>query len=199
MVRARSSLRVDYLQQFPKLMHPFIIHTKDVQSDGNCGYRVIANMLGFGEDGWAQVRRDMLIELNAFPHLYEGVYGSSERLEEIRHALNHFDGGAAYDKWMVMPDMGYLISSHYNVVLFLLSRPECLTFLPLRTEPLPVAARRYITVGFINNNHFIEASLFLYKFRISYSIWNISYHFSGLLCLYAVTLKQWTSSAPYPI
>jgi histone-lysine N-methyltransferase SETD2 len=31
-----------------------------VQADGNCGYRVIARMLGFGEEGWAQVRRDFM-------------------------------------------------------------------------------------------------------------------------------------------
>ena len=75
-------------------------------------------MLDFGENGWVQVRHNMLAELNDFQQLYEGVYGSSERLEGIRYALNHFDGGTQYDKLTVIPDMG---SSHYNVVLFLLS------------------------------------------------------------------------------
>ena len=37
----------------------------------------------FGEDGWAQVRRDMLTELNGFLHLYKGVY---ESLEYLCHA-----------------------------------------------------------------------------------------------------------------
>ena len=126
-------------------------------------------MLDFGEDGWAQVRRDMLIEFNAFLHLYQGVYGGFERLEEIKHALIHFNGGAPYDKWMVMLDMGYLISSHYNIVLFLLSLSQCLTFFPLRTEPVPLAARRTIAIGFVNNNHFIGVCLFFYKFSFNES------------------------------
>ena len=111
----------------------FIKYTNDVESDGNSGYRAIANMLDFGEDIWDQVRRDMLAELEDFSHLYEGVYGKSECLEEIRHTLNHFDGGAPYDKWIMISDIGYLISSHYNVILSLRSRPQCLTFFPLRT------------------------------------------------------------------
>ena len=114
---------------------------KDLKSDGNCGYRIVANMLSFGKDGWAQVRRDVLTELNDFSQLYESVCRSSESLEEIGYALNHFDDGEPYDMWMVMPNMGYLISSHYNAILFLLSRAQCFTFLPLRIESLSPATR----------------------------------------------------------
>ena len=60
-------------------------------------------MLGFGEDRWAQIRRDMLQEINAYAQLYLGVYGTAERMEEIRQSLIHFEGGAPYAKWMVMP------------------------------------------------------------------------------------------------
>ena len=159
-----------------------------MESDENYGYRAITNMLDLGDDWWAQVRRDMLIEMNDFPYLYEGVYRRSKRLEEIRHALSHFDGGAPYDKRMVMPDMEYLISSHHNMVLFLLSWPQCLTFLSFKTKQLPPASRRYIAIGIVNDNHFIEVSLFLYGLWISYSVLNISYQFTRLLCFYVVIL-----------
>ena len=139
-------------------MCPFIIHVKDVQADENYGYRAIANLLGFEEDGWAQIRRDMLQEINAYAHLYLGVYRSAECVKEIRQSLNHFEGGAPYAKWMVMPDMRYLIASHYNVVFILLSLHQCLTFLPLRTEPVPQTAHRSISVEFLNNNHFVGVS-----------------------------------------
>ena len=82
-----------------------------MESDENYGYRFITDMLDFDENGWVQVRRGMLGELNAFSHLCEDIYQRSERLKEIWHALNHFDGRVPYDKWMVMRDMGYLISS----------------------------------------------------------------------------------------
>ena len=54
-------------------MRSFIIHIKDVQTAGNCGYRAVADLLGFGEDGWAQIRRAMLQEINSYAHLYLGV------------------------------------------------------------------------------------------------------------------------------
>ena len=56
---------------------------EDVQADENFGYRAIVYMLGFGEIGWSQVRRDLLEELNVYPHLYEGVYESFERLKRL--------------------------------------------------------------------------------------------------------------------
>ena len=74
------------------------------------------------------------------------------------------------------------------MILFLLSRFQCLTFLPLRTEPLSPVALRYIAIGFVNDSHFIEVSLFLYGIWISHSVLNISYQFTKLLCLCAVTL-----------
>ena len=112
---------LDYLTQFSRPMRPFITHMKDVQVGRNCGFRAIADMLGFGEDRWPQMRRDLLSEMHLYAQLYRSVYGSAQRLEEITQSLNHFEGGASYDHWMVMPEIGYLISSYYNVVLLLLS------------------------------------------------------------------------------
>ena len=155
----RLSLRLEYLTQFSGPMRPFIIHMKDVQADGNCGLRAIADMLSFDEDGLAQVRCDLLKKMHVYAQLYESVYDSAECLEEIRHSLNHFEGEASYDHWMVMSEIGYLISSHYNVVLLLLSLHQSLTFLPLWTETILHAARRNIAIGFVNN-HFIEVGYF---------------------------------------
>ena len=97
-------------------MHSFIIHVKDVQAYRNCGYRANADLLDFGKYGWAQIRRDMLQEINVCAHLYLGVYESAKRVEEIRQSLNNFEGGAPYAKWFIMPDMRYLVASRYNVV-----------------------------------------------------------------------------------
>ena len=91
------------LQQFPEPMCLFIVNTKDVQSDGNWRYGVIADILSLARmDG---LKLDVTCLQSAFPHLYESVYEGFKRLEEIRHVLNHFDSGASYAKWMVMHDM----------------------------------------------------------------------------------------------
>ena len=58
-----------------------------------------------------------------------------------------------------MPEMGFLITSHYNVVLFFLSGLQSQTSLPLRTPPYPTVVRRFILIGFVYTNHFIELYL----------------------------------------
>ena len=62
-----------------------------------------------------------------------------------------------------MPDMGHLIASHYNVVLYHLSVEQFLTFLPLRSVPIPTAVRREIAIGFVNQNHFVHV-IIVYAF-----------------------------------
>ena len=57
---------------------------------------------------------------------------------------------------MTMPDIGHLIASRYNLVLYHLSIEQCLTFLPLRYVPVPMPSRNERTIGFVNRNHFVQ-------------------------------------------
>lgn len=134
---------------------------KNVDADGNCGFRTIAGLMGFGEDGWLQVRKDLLQELHAHAHIdhYKSLFGGQERVDDLTTTLAYFESNVAYSHWMTMPDMGHLISSFYNVVLFHLSSQQCLTFLPLRTIPMPIASRKEICIEFVNNNHFVQVFL----------------------------------------
>ena len=93
-------------------------------------------MMGFGEDGWRQVRRDMLNELLSHRTLYDGMYWEIGRYDELLQRLDYFeDSNAGIEKWMTIPDMGHIVASCYNVVLISLSSSVCLTFLPLRSVP----------------------------------------------------------------
>ncbi|XXG55268.1 hypothetical protein AAC387_Pa03g2971 [Persea americana] len=65
----------------------------------------------------------------------------------------------SYDRWMTMPDMGHVIASHYNVVLYHLLIEQCLTFLLLQSVPIPTAAKWEIAIGFVNQNHFVQVFL----------------------------------------
>ena len=112
--------------------------------------------MGFGENGWLQVRKDMLNELHLKMEHYSHLYGTYERLNELIHAISYFENCPGSDKWMTMPDMGHLIASAYNVVVFHLSMKQCLTFLPLRSNPIPTDFHKEIAIGFVNNNHFVE-------------------------------------------
>ena len=103
-----------------------------------------------------QVTCDLLHELNDHRDEYVVLYRSHERVEKLTYILSYFEDSAGFDSWMTMPDMGLLIASFYNVVLYHLSLQQCLTFLHLRSPPATPADRRKIVIGFVNGNHFVQ-------------------------------------------
>ncbi|XP_038699631.1 PKS-NRPS hybrid synthetase CHGG_01239-like [Tripterygium wilfordii] len=51
--RSRSTAHEHvYLSQFPSILQPYIMFVKDVKAVGNCDFRAIAGLLGFGEDAF---------------------------------------------------------------------------------------------------------------------------------------------------
>ncbi|XP_060969793.1 protein FAR1-RELATED SEQUENCE 6-like [Cannabis sativa] len=145
-----------YLKSLPCELKPYIRFVKDVESDGNCGFRAIADLMGMGEDSWMQVRKDLKSELVSHRNDYNLLYGCPDRVDELLHILSYFKSYPSFKYWMTMPDMGHIIASRYNIVLVHLSIQQCLTFFPLRSNPLPAILHKIITIGFVNNNHFIE-------------------------------------------
>ncbi|XP_021817352.1 uncharacterized protein LOC110759580 isoform X1 [Prunus avium] len=149
-----------YIDAFPVGLRPFIQQVKDVCHDGHCGFRAVADLVGLGENGYLQVRNDLLTELSSYSAHYGELYGTTDRVRELAQILSFFDEGRApFDRWMTMPDMGHLIASCYKVVLFHLSATQCLTFLPLRSAPVPLPTRRHIAIGFMNDCHCVEVFL----------------------------------------
>jgi len=147
-------------------MHPWIVHVKDVQADDNYGYRAVASLLSFGEAGWPQVRCDLLGELNALK-----VVSTCRRLD----TLSHFDGASSYDKRMIIPEMRFLMSSHYKVVLlwyysfyhsfrvWLSCHLELHLYLLLHADPFQLVLS-ILTISLS----------YIYTMDIQYSHWHIS-------------------------
>ncbi|XP_028077382.1 uncharacterized protein LOC114279357 [Camellia sinensis] len=145
-----------YVDVFPFGLKPYIKFAKDVATDGICGFRSIAALIGHIEDDWAQVRRDLLGELHTHKEEYVTLYRSYKRFEELTSILSYFEDSSGYSHWIIMPDMGHLVASCYNLVLYHLSLQQCLTFLPLRTVLVPQLDRREIAIRFVNGNHFVQ-------------------------------------------
>lgn len=75
------------VNEFPVALQSYIHHIKDVAPNGNCGFRAIADLMGFGENGWLQVRKDMLNELHLKMEHYSHLYGTYERVN-MRESMN---------------------------------------------------------------------------------------------------------------
>jgi len=146
---------VQFLNEFPPPLQPYITIVKDVPSDGNCGFWAIAGLLNIVTDNAAvQVRKDMINELYSDLTYYKQMWGA-DRIDQLTESLSFLEScpGKAY--WMEMPDMGPLIASTYGVALFHLSKHQCITYLPHRSGP-PTSSRKEIALGFVNNCHFVQ-------------------------------------------
>lgn len=91
--------------------------------------RMIIALLGQGEDSWALVCRDLILELQTWYSLYVDMSSSKQSIMELMIFLYVESGPIApVEKWMIIYDMGYVIVSRYNVVLIHLSKLQSWTF-----------------------------------------------------------------------
>ena len=72
--RTRQQTISGFMGQLPSHLHNYIIGTKDVASDGHCGFRAIADLLGYTEDSWGRVRGELFHELSSNHELYSVVF-----------------------------------------------------------------------------------------------------------------------------
>lgn len=102
---------------------------------------------------------DLLQELDSYGHYYEHISCGVKAVQKLRYSITYLREGLSYEYWMTFPECGHLIASYYNVVVYLLSARQCLTFLPLRSDPLPAAKRKEVAIGFVNENHFVQVNV----------------------------------------
>jgi len=170
------------LDQFYPFIHDFINNIVDVKADGNCGYCVIAALLGMGKNSWSLVCNHLLKELGKWSDDYIKLFGGTDKFEELRRSLlvdglsmvsnlcfafeeltlNKFDVyicliHVTMDKWIDITEMGYVIASRYNVILVSLSLQQSMTFFPLRSQPPTDSfAHRIICISHVYDNHFVQ-------------------------------------------
>ncbi|KAL8484742.1 hypothetical protein ACS0TY_027154 [Phlomoides rotata] len=110
--------------------------------------------MGFGEESRVRVRQNIMNELSHNVHLYERVFKEKEHVQEVLTALNFFTEYARFDNWFLLPYMGYLVASMYNVAFITLGTQMSLTFLPLNSA-VPESPKS-ICMGLVNRNHFVQ-------------------------------------------
>ncbi|XP_058742469.1 uncharacterized protein LOC131614956 [Vicia villosa] len=139
-----------------ELHRPFIDDFVDVRDDGNCGFRAIASLHGYGTDGWSMVRRDLEKEIiGPRSKLYEDLFG--ERLPTVRSSLViETLGQQPPNKWMTLPELGYVIANRYNVVLVSLGHPS-LSYFPMTSAHSPNAS--IYCIRFVNGNHWVQVNM----------------------------------------
>ena len=72
---------IPYIDQMPNVMKPYIEKIVNVDGDGYCGYRVVAENLGLGSDSYGLVRLALIKELTGKRNDYLGIFGGEDRLK----------------------------------------------------------------------------------------------------------------------
>ncbi|XP_015887124.1 uncharacterized protein LOC107422213 [Ziziphus jujuba] len=144
------------MESFPNELRLYIADVQDVATDGNCGFRDIAELMNMGDNKLDQIRRELIDELKSNKDEYTALHGTSDRIEELNYIVSYFESNPSFNHWMTMPDMGHLIASKYDLVLMHISKRQYLIFLPFCSEPLHVDCRKVIFIGFVNDNHFVK-------------------------------------------
>jgi len=55
---------IPMLDQFHLKCYPYILDVIDVKTDGHCGFRAIASLLGMREESWPLIRMDLFKEIS---------------------------------------------------------------------------------------------------------------------------------------
>jgi hypothetical protein len=114
-------------------MTQFIKEVFNPTGDGNCGYCCVAKALGYEEDGWFQVRNEMLKEAKENRRVYSKLQGGEARMKsmiagvEVESKVTKI----VESQWLSKMSQGQLIVNTYQQPIAFLSREECLTFFPL--------------------------------------------------------------------
>ncbi|PWA98267.1 hypothetical protein CTI12_AA021560 [Artemisia annua] len=103
-------VRHAYINQFPKMFHPYIYKVRDVRADGNYGFRAVAIGLNLHENAKPTVRYHLMEELHIYYNQYVVIFGTKE-CDDVQKRLDFFeDGFTPIENWMNMPEIGFLIA-----------------------------------------------------------------------------------------
>ena len=113
-------------------MYNFIGGVRDVCSDGNCGYRALACVLGWEEDQWRYMRSLLANELKTNRGIYE-LASMFNELDVLIPRVSCHESPAPFECWMEIPIVGLVFATCFQVALVCLSASQPHTCLPMTT------------------------------------------------------------------
>jgi len=93
---------------------------------------------------------------------FRRMINDDKRYKEVSDALSYGGiGNAPRDKWMTMPDMGFLFAHKFNQMVVVLSfgKGRSETYFPLCGPPPPPRIDPLISLAYVNDNHFMALDL----------------------------------------
>jgi hypothetical protein len=127
----------------------------DPTPDGNCGFCCIAKALSYKEDGWFQVRKEMLREASNNKRVYTKAQGGKKAMKSILEELNVESKQTTIQQqqWLSKLSHGQIAANMYGRPIVFFGLLDCITFVPL--HKCPSGEPNPIYLLHINNNHWV--------------------------------------------
>ena len=144
----------------PAVFHPHIASTVNVEGDGNCGFRSVAVALGFPENQWGFIRKELQRELTDHFQFYEDMFGTAG-IKMLNDSLPYKGlGFAPESKWMVIPETGVLIANRFDAAVIFLTHGGPVTYFPMWKPPPEHEPHLFVNIAFVQGNHYIYVKMF---------------------------------------
>ncbi|XP_058726381.1 uncharacterized protein LOC131597721 [Vicia villosa] len=143
---------------FLAFLHPYIDDIIDVGDDGNCGFRFITALPGWGEESWSLIRTKLDTQVHQHSDLFSKLFYDNVSIVKNVLRVEHL-GVQDREKWTTIPDMGYPIGYKYIVVFVSLPMTFNITFPLILAPPMYTSMHTIIVIGFINGNHWVQVKL----------------------------------------
>lgn len=148
------------LTKMPSDFQSFICNIRDVTPYGNCGFRCLANFLGkTDDDAWEEIRNSMTKEMETRAATYMNIFGE-DKFARVKQALNVKVGEEANgEHWFLLPEMGVVAATAFQLILITLSVDGSSTFVPI--VGAPPTEPHCIVLGHVDKNHWVQVLLYI--------------------------------------
>ncbi|XP_050207737.1 PKS-NRPS hybrid synthetase cheA-like [Mercurialis annua] len=103
----------------PGIILPFVTKYVDVDGDGNCGFRVVADYIYGDQNKWGFIRRSIANELTGNPGLYDGL--CSDGIQAAISRIRWEGEACGRDHWMQVIDDLFPIATLFNVAVIFIN------------------------------------------------------------------------------
>ncbi|KAI7967357.1 hypothetical protein MJO29_000634 [Puccinia striiformis f. sp. tritici] len=98
--------------KIPKHIQQHIKDVFDPTADGNCGFRCLARSLGYAEDGWRKVRKELTKEATDHKGVYLKLQGGEESMNRIIESLEESSKSPiTTSQWLNKMNHGQIIAN----------------------------------------------------------------------------------------
>ncbi|POW16997.1 hypothetical protein PSTT_00857 [Puccinia striiformis] len=153
-------VKPNYISQIPKHIQQHIKDVFDPTADGNCGFRCLARSLGYAEDGWRKVRKELTKEATDHKGVYLKLQGGEESMNRIIESLEESSKSPiTTSQWLNKMNHGQIIANTYRRPIIFISNECSNTFLPLRLGPSVKLGCEPVYLLHVNGNHWVLANV----------------------------------------